>query len=338
MAHTVPADRAETMRGIRTFAQVFQYLVDDQGWPIELPDLEDDDLTAVTYDWDPAEMGVPAEQFKDLRRLQQMRPLTAKQPWGVFFLEFGGSRLRYAPIRRLLRALVTKKRATGPAGTRTWALDDLLFVVITGTGDDVELHVLAFKGSDPQTAEFRSLAWRPAHAPTRHLQRLSEELLPCLAWPDDDSDVEAWRRNWWEAFKLPVGQAIKDSARLADRMAKTARDLRDQIREAVGRENGSGPFSTLMAEIRTQLVSDVNADSFADMCAQTLVYGMLSSRVTNPNDFGSSPIFSAVPVANPFLEALFGAGRRRRWCARRCACALSRCATERCWPGGRRRG
>ena len=169
----------------------------------------------------------------------------------------------------------------------------------------VELHVLAFKGSDPQTAEFRSLAWRPAHTPTPHLQRLSEELLPCLAWPDDDRDVESWRKAWWEAFKLPDGQAIRDSARLADRMAKTARDLRAQIREAVGQEDGSGPFSKLMQEIRTQLVSDVNADSFADMCAQTLVYGMLSSRVTNPKDFGSSPIFSAVPVANPFLESLF---------------------------------
>ena len=187
----------------------------------------------------------------------------------------------------------------------TWALDSLLFIVITGTGDDVELHVLAFKGDNPQTAEFRSLAWRPAHAPTRHLQRLSEELLPCLAWPDDERDTESWRKAWWEAFKLPVGRAIKDSARLADRMARTAHDLRTQIREALGREDGSGPFSKLMAEIRAQLVSDVNPDSFSDMCAQTLVYGLLTSRVTNPKDFGSSPIFSAVPVANPFLEALF---------------------------------
>ena len=41
------------------------------------------------------------------------------------------------------------------------------------------------------------------------------------------------------------------------------------------------------------------------MCAQTLVYGTLSSRVTSPEDFGSSPIFSAVPLGNPFLEAFF---------------------------------
>ena len=132
MASSVPADRAEAMRGIRTFAQVFQYLVDDQRWPDDLSDrLDGDDLTAVTYDWDPAELGIPAEQLKDLSRLQQMRPLTANQPWGVFFLEFRGPRLRYGPIRRLLRALVAKKRTAGAADTRTWALNDLLFIVIT---------------------------------------------------------------------------------------------------------------------------------------------------------------------------------------------------------------
>ncbi|WP_419918208.1 type ISP restriction/modification enzyme [Candidatus Poriferisocius sp.] len=49
----------------------------------------------------------------------------------------------------------------------------------------------------------------------------------------------------------------------------------------------------------------MNTESFANMCAQTLVYGMLSSRVTNPEDFGASPIFSTVPLANPFLEAFF---------------------------------
>ena len=92
---------------------MFQYLADDQDWPLDMAHLDDDDLTAVTYDWDPEELGIPARQLDDLKRLQQMRPLTANQPWGVFFLEFAGHRLRYTPIRRLLRALVTKKRAAG---------------------------------------------------------------------------------------------------------------------------------------------------------------------------------------------------------------------------------
>ena len=296
---------ADALRRIRTFAQLFQYLIDVLGWPLETDDLEDEDLAAITYDWDPEELGIPADRLSDLRRLQQMRPLTTDQPWGVFFLEFAGSRLPITQVRRLLGSLVKKKRATGDARGQAWRLDDLLFIVITGVDDSMQLHLLAFSGGDPRSAGFLPLAWRPVQSPDRHLRRLAEELLPRLAWPDDESDRERWRSAWREPFKLPIGQTIKDAARLAECMAKTARDLRDQIGEALKGEQGSGPFSTLMEEIRTQLVSDVDAKRFSDMCAQTLVYGVLSSRVTDPEGFGSSPVFSTVPLANPFLEAFF---------------------------------
>ena len=296
---------ADALRRIRTFAQLFQYLIDVLGWPLETDDLEDEDLAAITYDWDPEELGIPADRLSDLRRLQQMRPLTTDQPWGVFFLEFAGSRLPITQVRRLLGSLVKKKRAAGDARGQAWRLDDLLFIVITGVDDSMQLHLLAFSGGDPRSAGFLPLAWRPVQSPDRHLRRLAEELLPRLAWPDDESDRERWRSAWREPFKLPIGQTIKDAARLAERMAKTARDLRDQIGEALRGEQGSGPFSTLMEEIRTQLVSDVDAKRFSDMCAQTLVYGVLSSRVTDPKGFGSSPVFSTVPLANPFLEAFF---------------------------------
>ena len=296
---------ADALRRIRTFAQLFQYLIDVLGWPLETDDLDDEDLAAITYDWDPEELGIPADRLSDLRRLQQMRPLTTDQPWGVFFLEFAGSRLPITQVRRLLGSLVKKKRATGGTRGQAWRLDDLLFIVITGVDDSMQLHLLAFSGGDPRSAGFLPLAWRPVQSPDRHLRRLAEELLPRLAWPDDESDRERWRSAWREPFKLPIGQTIKDAARLAERMAKTARDLRDQIGEALKGEQGSGPFSTLMEEIRTQLVSDVDAKRFSDMCAQTLVYGVLSSRVTDPKGFGSSPVFSTVPLANPFLEAFF---------------------------------
>ena len=123
--------------------------------------------------------------------------------------------------------------------------------------------------------------------PPRHLQRLNEELLPCLAWPTDDSDVESWRKAWWEAFKLPGrpdDQGLDPPGRPhgPNRPATCA----PRYAKRLAKRTGRGPFSALMEQIRTQLVSDVNADSFADMCAQTLVYGMLSSRVTNPKDSG----------------------------------------------------
>lgn len=326
MNHRLPSDHDEALRSIRTFAEVCDYFVDELEWPLDLSRLDDESLEDITFDWNPSDLGIAPDRLKDLRRFQQMRPLTASQPWGVFFVEFGGSRLPKVQVRRLLQGLVQRKRADTSSTRRTWQLDDLLFVVLTGAGNSVELHLLAFSGQTAQAAEFRSLSWRPAQSPTAHLRRLSQDLLPHLMWPDSDNPG-LWRANWWEAFKLPVGQAIKDAARLAERMAKTARDLRDQILEELEAERArerrpdnsdkidedlyaggrttSAPFSELMGEIRDQLVSDATRESFADMCAQTLVYGTLSSRVTSPEDFGSSPIFSTVPLGNPFLEAFF---------------------------------
>ena len=298
------ASGADALRGLRTFMEVFRYLVDVRGWPLAADHIEDEDLDRVTYDWDADDLGIPASALRDLRELRQMRPLTAGQPWGVFFLEFGGERLPKVQIRSVLRALVTKKRTSAAAASRrTWGLDDLLFIVFTGSGDSIEVHFVVFRGADAQTAEFRELSWQPVHEARRVLQFLAEERLPCLDWPDDESNLESWRARWRSGL-TPVGQAISDSARLADRMARTARDLRTQIEEALRCEDGSGPFTTLMGEIRTQLVSDVDASSFADMCAQTLVYGVLTSRMIN-EDFVTSPVFSTVPLANPFLEKFF---------------------------------
>lgn len=293
---------ADVLRGIRTFMEVFRYLVDVRGWPLVADDIEDD-LDAVTYDWGADDLGIPAGALRDLLELRQMRPLTAGQPWGVFFLKFRGERLPKVQVRRLLRALVAKKRTSAAVSRPAWRLADLLFIVFTGSGDSIEVHFVAFRGDDPQTAELRELSWQPVLDARLVLELLAEERLPCLDWPDDEEDVESWRTRWRSGL-TPVGQAISDSARLADRMARTARDLRTQIEAALGAEGGSGPFSTLLGEIRTQLVSDVNESSFADMCAQTLVYGVLTSRMIS-DDFGSSPVFSSVPLANPFLAKFF---------------------------------
>ncbi|MDE0115281.1 MAG: N-6 DNA methylase [bacterium] len=304
--------RIDVLRGIRTFAQVSVYLRDELGWPLEGADLEDERLDDLTYDWDPAELGINADKLRDLVRLQQMRPLTAGQPWGVFLVQFDGPRLPITQLRRLLQALVTRQRRVESSTRPSWALDDLLFIVFTGSDPAVEMHFVAFFDDGDRLPKVRSLAWRPSQSPHPHLTRLAEELMPLLMWPTDTDDADQWRQAWRGAFKLMPGQAIGDAARLADRMARTASDLRDQIEDALAREQAHeqthqqvGPFTTLMNEVRAQLVSDVDAPKFADMCAQTLVYGTLTSRITDPAGFGSSPIFSAVPLANPFLAALF---------------------------------
>lgn len=294
-------ERWEKLRQVRTFAQLFKYLRDDLEWPIAVDDLEDEPY----YDWDPAELGLTPEQAPALDRIRQLQPLTANQPWGIFFLEFSGARLPITPLRRLLQGLVTKKRAKGDGSRKTWGLDDLLFIVTTDSGDAVELHFLAFFEADGPTPEIRSLPWRPTQSPNQHLKRLATELLPRLSWPDDPGDVVSWREAWRRAFPLRHGEAITSTTRLVDRMAGTAIRLREDIAEAIAAERGSGPFTDLLDVVRTQLIGSLDAAKFSDMCAQTLVYGAMTSRVSDPIAFGASPILTSVPLANPFLAAIF---------------------------------
>jgi len=179
-------------------------------------------------------------------------------------------------------------------------------VVTTGGDQTVQLHLLALWNRDGRADEIRSLAWRPRQGSDRHLARLHHELLPRLAWPADDQAVaDTWTAQWREAFKLPHGAVISTASRLAEQMAACASDLRDQIDWALAAEEGAGPFTAMLETVRSQLIADVDAARFADMCAQTLVYGLLSSRVTSPEDFGTSPVYSAVPLSNSFLEAFF---------------------------------
>ncbi len=288
------------LRDITSFDDVIEYLVDELDWPIDADDLEE-----ATFEWDPDELGIPADRVPHLASLRQLRPLETDQPWGIFFLEFDGPRLPLTALRRLLDKLVTKKRATGSGTRRTWDLNDLLFIITTSTGDTVELHFIAFFEQPDKPAEIRSIPWRPGQSPAQHLKRLATELLPHLAWPDDPAAVDDWRSEWRAAFKLRHGEAIASAIRLAERMADTAQGLRREVAAALAAEKPDGPFNTLMGEVREQLVGSVTPATFADMCAQTLVYGVLTSRITDPASFGASPTLAAVPLSNPFLAAFF---------------------------------
>lgn len=289
----------QRLREVRTLGDMLEFLADDLDWPIGTGDLEE-----ATFEYTPDELGVPAEQVPQLRSLRQLRPLTTHQPWGIFFLDFSGPRLPLTPLRRLLQRLVTTKRAAVKQHA-TWGLADLLFVITTDTADSVELHFVAFSEHDGHAREIRSLPWRPDHSPQQHLVRLATELLPHLEWPADPEDAASWRDAWRSAFKLRHGEAIRSAEHLAERMADVATALRGGIEVALRRERGAGPFHGLLDEVRAQLVAGVDNARFADMCAQTLTYGTLSARVTDPVGFGASPTLAVVPLSNPFLAAFF---------------------------------
>ncbi len=104
---------------------LIEFLNEELNWPIDT-----DSLEYLTYEWTPEELGINPD-LKFEVSIQQLKPVVSGQPWGLFFLQFEG--LKSLPvifIRKILRALVRKKRASAnPADRRTWDVQDLMFEV-----------------------------------------------------------------------------------------------------------------------------------------------------------------------------------------------------------------
>ncbi len=96
------------LQSIRTFNELKDWLGSELEWPLEEFEFED-----LVFEYEPEEVGLRPEDRDAIRSVHQLRPLGAGQPWGIFFVEFDKRRLPVTLLRRILRSLVLKKRASG---------------------------------------------------------------------------------------------------------------------------------------------------------------------------------------------------------------------------------
>ena len=299
----MPTDHRAALADIKTFPQLIAYLRDEMGWPIARDSFEDvDDLF---YDFTADELGIDPKTAAKITKIKRLRPLSTRQPWGIFFVKFEPKKLPVVALRRILSQVALKKRASANSADRTaWAADDLLFVSNYGEGSERQISFAHF--SKPQDGHdlptLKVLGWDNRDT-ALHLDAVAKELTQHLAWPDDDGDVEAWRNGWRGAFTLRHGQVIATSKELSIRLAALARDIRDRIKSALAIETERGPLTKLMKAFQTSLVHDLDADGFADMYAQTIAYGLLSARIADPHK-KTVDDFAGHMRTNPFLREL----------------------------------
>jgi hypothetical protein len=117
--------------------------------------------------------------------------------------------------------------------------------------------------------------------------------------------------NLIKDFATYVGQTIKSSKKLAQMMAGKARLLSDVIEKAVNSDEANHQNSTLkdqMMAFKEILIHDITPKGFADIYAQTIVYGMFAARLHDPNlpSFSRQEAAELIPKSNPFLRKLFG--------------------------------
>src|SRR6266542_1626208 len=296
----MPTDRRTELAGIKRIDQLVRYLRDRMGWPIGSGDFEE-----LTFEYTPDELGIDAKNAAKIQEIKRLRPLSPRQPWGIFFVKFEPKRLPVVALRRILSQVALKKRASANSAERAaWAADDLLFVSNYGEGDERQISFAHFSnaqdGHDLPT--LKVLGWDNLDT-ALHLDAVAKELTEHLAWPDDDADVETWRQRWRAAFTLRHREVVTTSKELSIRLAELARAIRDRIKTALAIETETGPLTKLMKAFQGALVHDLDADGFADMYAQTIAYGLLSARIADPHK-RTSDDFAGHMRTNPFLREL----------------------------------
>ena len=296
----MPTDHRERLASIRRFDQLIAYLRDELGWPVDSDDFEE-----LTFEYTPEELGIDTENAAKIQEIKRLRPLVTGQPWGIFFVKFEPKRLPVVALRRILGQVAIKKRASSNQSERqAWAADDLLFVSNFGEGEERRIAFAHF--SKPRESHdlptLKVLGWDNLDTPL-HLDAVAHELTENLAWPDDEDNTEAWRERWRSAFTLHHREVITTSKQLSERLAELARTIRDRIQTALTIETDSGPLTKLMKAFQTALVHDLDGAGFADMYAQTIAYGLLSARITNPSQRTADDLATHMRT-NPFLKEL----------------------------------
>ena len=299
----MPTDHRAALARIKRFDQLIAYLRDEMGWPIARDLFEDvDDLF---YDFTPDDLGIDPKTAAKIETIKRLRPLSPRQPWGIFFVKFEPKRLPVVALRRILGQVALKKRASANSAERAaWSVNDLLFVSNYGEGDERQISFAHFSQAEAKQdlPTLKVLGWNNLDT-ALHLDAVVKELTENLAWPDDDADVEGWRDRWRAAFTLGHREVVTTSKELSIRLAKLARDIRDLIKSALAIETETGPLTTLMKAFQEALVHDLDADGFADMYAQTITYGLLSARIADPEK-KTADDFAGHMRTNPFLREL----------------------------------
>jgi predicted helicase len=107
---------------------------------------------------------------------------------------------------------------------------------------------------------------------------------------------------------LTQTEKITSSAKLAKIMGDKARRIRDKVSEYVTNEHERNEELRRMFEsFKKILIHDLTEEQFADMYAQTLVYGLFAARFEDKSleNFTREEARDLIPKSNPFLRQFF---------------------------------
>jgi len=305
------------MKNIRDFKTLLSWLSGELNWETGIDDYEN--IDDITYDFDAKDIHLIPEEFAKITSLKQLRPVYEKQPWGIFAVEFESKRLDVYSLRKILSGLIPKRRNRDHA---VWNKENLLFFCFWGAKNDRSFGAVHFEDKTTGLPSIKIFYANPKIEDITQIKRFEEKFRK-LTWPNlpknpSSDDFKVWHEQWTCAFPNFYLQNIHDSILLTSSLAGIALDLRQRIQDIFAVETENGAIHDLYMKFKKALIHDMTEKQFADMYAQTMVYGLFSARCmldlkkdnnedNNPDNkkhFDPKQAIDAIPSTNPFLQNL----------------------------------
>ncbi len=114
-------------------------------------------------------------------------------------------------------------------------------------------------------------------------------------------------QNLLQQVAMTTGVVIGKPRELARRLADIAHWLREVITQIFAEQSEQGSLHQQLEAFKKTLLPDLQPRDFADMYAQTIVYGLFAARLSSPSTshFTRMSAAVAIPKTNPFLRSLF---------------------------------
>lgn len=291
-------DNISRLKEITNFEELILYFKDVLNWPFESTDADD-----IIFDYSFEDLGIDEKYFAKIESIKQLRPVYEYQPWGIFYVGFEQKSLPIGVLRRILKALIfTKRKSTD--NIRLWNLNDLIFICFSGEGSERRIFFTHFSENIFKIPEMRVFSWDKQDTKL-HFEMQTTLDLEKLRWPEDPEDVEGWKKTWTSAFSKRYKETITSSQELASKMAEFALSIKKKVIETYNFEDTKGLIHQLYDDFRNLLIKDLKEEDFADMYAQTIVYGLFSAKCTHEKFFKDDNISSIISNTNPFLRKIF---------------------------------
>lgn len=227
------------LKSVNSIESMLRYCNDSLKWNIDEEYF--DDIDELTYDFSASDLGIKDEEFAKINVLKQMRPLTDNQDWAVFFVEFEGKHIDVTALRKVLNAIVPKRKNRD---RMTWACDHIFFMCIWGEYAVRSVGFSAFEENGKTLPVMKIIYCTPTIESNEGIHNF-ENKIALLECNSNENFID--RLKFWSHSLKRRNQNIHSAQQLTEILANKAVEFTSILSNQYMIENDNGKIHQLFS-------------------------------------------------------------------------------------------